>query len=206
MYGICNDHVFYNGNKRTALVAMLAHLDRNNLMLSGTNQSELYDFMMKVASHSIGVRHDPRARRPQEELRHDVDKELELIIDWIDRRATAIARGERFITYRELRRLLSKFGYTLEEPKGNRIGIYTKREVVEGFLIRKKVTRNVRIGSIPWPGESKQMAINDIRYVRKICQLTEEDGCDSNSFYDYPTRVDEFINNYRKILKRLARV
>ena len=28
-YGICCHHAFHNGNKRTALVAMLVHLDRN---------------------------------------------------------------------------------------------------------------------------------------------------------------------------------
>jgi len=27
LYGICSDHPFHNGNKRTALVAMLVHLD-----------------------------------------------------------------------------------------------------------------------------------------------------------------------------------
>ncbi|MBD2958424.1 type II toxin-antitoxin system death-on-curing family toxin, partial [Burkholderia pseudomallei] len=29
-YGICCNHPFHNGNKRTALVAMLSHLDRND--------------------------------------------------------------------------------------------------------------------------------------------------------------------------------
>ena len=29
LYGICGDHPFHNGNKRTALVSMLAHLDKN---------------------------------------------------------------------------------------------------------------------------------------------------------------------------------
>ncbi|HEX6456274.1 MAG TPA: Fic family protein [Solirubrobacterales bacterium] len=39
LYGICNDHPFHNGNKRTALVAALAHFDRNHLML-GFTQAE----------------------------------------------------------------------------------------------------------------------------------------------------------------------
>ena len=30
-YGICSNHPFHNGNKRTSLVAMLCHLDRNDL-------------------------------------------------------------------------------------------------------------------------------------------------------------------------------
>src|SRR6187402_3953254 len=31
IYGICNDHPFHNGNKRTALVSLLVHLDKNKL-------------------------------------------------------------------------------------------------------------------------------------------------------------------------------
>jgi prophage maintenance system killer protein len=34
-YGICNDHLFYNGNKRTALISILAHLDKNRFSLWG---------------------------------------------------------------------------------------------------------------------------------------------------------------------------
>src|SRR5258708_5521281 len=39
-FGICNDHPFHNGNKRTALVAMLVHLDKNKLALYHTKQSD----------------------------------------------------------------------------------------------------------------------------------------------------------------------
>src|SRR5258708_5585031 len=41
-YGLCNDHPFHNGNKRTALVSMLAHLDRNHLTLVNTRQEHLF--------------------------------------------------------------------------------------------------------------------------------------------------------------------
>jgi prophage maintenance system killer protein len=38
LYGVCLDHPFHNGNKRTALVAMLVHLDKNHLCLFNTSQ------------------------------------------------------------------------------------------------------------------------------------------------------------------------
>src|SRR5680860_775925 len=41
-FGICCNHPFNNGNKRTALVAMLAHLQRNNHSVFGINQDDLY--------------------------------------------------------------------------------------------------------------------------------------------------------------------
>jgi death-on-curing protein len=34
-FGICCGHPFHNGDKRTALVAMLAHLERNELTIAG---------------------------------------------------------------------------------------------------------------------------------------------------------------------------
>ena len=37
LYGLCNDHPFHNGNKRTALVAALVHLDRNKFTLYDTS-------------------------------------------------------------------------------------------------------------------------------------------------------------------------
>src|SRR5437667_1950835 len=42
LYGLCLDHPFHNGNKRTALVAMLVHLDRNKTSLFDVNQKELF--------------------------------------------------------------------------------------------------------------------------------------------------------------------
>src|SRR5688500_16229099 len=53
LYGLCNDHPFYNGNKRTAVVAMLVHLDKNKLTLDGANQADLYALMVGVAAHTI---------------------------------------------------------------------------------------------------------------------------------------------------------
>jgi death-on-curing protein len=56
-YGVCSNHPFHNGNKRTALVSMLCHLDRNGLTLTeSVTQSELYSFMLKVASHHFAPR------------------------------------------------------------------------------------------------------------------------------------------------------
>jgi death-on-curing protein len=60
LYGLCCDHPFYNGNKRTALVAMLAHLDKNKRSLFGVPQKELFDMIIAVANRSFGVRVDPR--------------------------------------------------------------------------------------------------------------------------------------------------
>ncbi|MEQ1694067.1 MAG: type II toxin-antitoxin system death-on-curing family toxin [Gemmatimonas sp.] len=53
-FGICCNHPFHNGNKRTALVSLLCHLDRNDLAIDHTTtHDDLYAFMLKVASHGF---------------------------------------------------------------------------------------------------------------------------------------------------------
>ncbi|SPK71025.1 conserved protein of unknown function [Cupriavidus taiwanensis] len=53
-YGICCNHPFHNGNKRTALVSMLSHLDRNDRTFdSSVSQDDLYELMKKIAGHGF---------------------------------------------------------------------------------------------------------------------------------------------------------
>jgi death-on-curing family protein len=64
-FAVCNNHPFHNGNKRTALVAMLAHLDKNRLTLKGeVRQDELYELMLALAKFEFTTeRAAPRRRR-----------------------------------------------------------------------------------------------------------------------------------------------
>ena len=204
LYGLCNDHPFHNGNKRTALVAMLVHLDRNKLTLFHTSQNELYELMLRVASHELFGRPSKRERRPRRAP--PADHEVAKIAEWLKERADRVKRGERQITYRELRRVLERFDYFLVHPKGNAIEIVKKVEERRGLFPRRTVSVNKHIDTIPWPGESRQMAVSDIKKVRNICRLREEDGVDSDAFYDDTAVIDTFVNRYRSVLRRLARV
>src|ERR1051326_8222909 len=53
MFGICNNHPFHNGNKRIALVTGLLHMDSNGFVLHRTNRDQLYDLMIRIASHAM---------------------------------------------------------------------------------------------------------------------------------------------------------
>ena len=59
LFGLCMDHPFLNGNKRTALVSMLAHLDKNKHCLFEINQRELFNMIIQVATHQFQLRDDP---------------------------------------------------------------------------------------------------------------------------------------------------
>lgn len=204
LYGICCDHPFYNGNKRTALVSTLVHLDKNKLTLYHTSQQDLYNLMLDVADHTITGRPDKRARNPKP--RKHADDEVAAIAKWLAWRAHKVTKGERLVTYRELRRILEQFGYYLTTTKGSSIDIVKYETKTKGFINRQPVKVSKKIGNIGWPGESREVGISEIKRIREICRLTEDDGVDSDAFYFSDVVIDSFVNRYRKLLNRLAKV
>ncbi len=193
-FGLCCDHPFHNGNKRTALVAMLAHLDKNKLALRDVSQSELYDMIVAVADHRLSSSVVASGSRPQ------ADDEVSAIANWISDRLKKVKRGERQITYRDLKRILNKHNFDLSNKNGNYIDIIKLYPVGQ-----KHGGRFKRIWNIPYPGEGHLVGIKLIKTLRAKCGLREEDGVDSNSFYDDEAVLDGFINKYRTVLRRLAK-
>jgi death-on-curing family protein len=198
-YGICLDHPFHNGNKRTALVAMLVHLDRNKLSLFDVGQKDLFAMIIALASHTF--RHKNKAKS---NTRPKPDDEVRSLAQWISDNGDRVVRGEKPITYRQLRKILEDFGYGFGDTNGNYIDVVKYETVEKGLFRRQKHRVAKRITSIGYPGETKEVAMKVIKDVRRICNLREEDGVDSSSFYDQTVVMDAFINRYRKILTRLA--
>jgi len=205
-FGLCMDHPFHNGNKRTALVSLLVHLDRNRLTLYSTRQKDLFDLIISVADHTIGLRHaSSREDRGRRRRHRDSDEEVQALATWILQRSAKVRRGERLITYRELRRILEGFGYSLQYPKGNRIDVVKTETIHTGFFKKRQKVEIKHIGSIGYPGEHHEVPLKVLKHIRRLCLLTEEDGCDTDSFYEQAAVIDGFVNRYRTILRRLAR-
>jgi death on curing protein len=196
-YGICNNHPFHNGNKRTALVSMLAHLDKNKLSLWQVEEDELYDFMISVANHAI-------AEWTAEKMNIDIvfepgdgdsDVEVRMMGRWLTNHAARVQRGEdKKITYRELRKVLQRFGYDLINPSSARIHI--AKAYSDGTF--------TNISSVYYPGEGREVSMTVIKTVRARCGLREEDGVDSDTFYWNALQISEFVNKHRLVLRRLA--
>jgi death-on-curing protein len=203
LYGVCNDHPFHNGNKRTALVSALAHFDRNRLILKTTKQNELFRLMIAVADHSI-VRNLVKIGRETESVprRGTADEEVEAIADWFRTRVESITRGEASITYRELHQILTNFGFTLH-PMKNRTMDVCATETRRTILLRKSQHRKTLM-AIRWTGDGRTVPIEQIKHIRRTLKLCEEDGVTSDTFYAKGVRVDRFINEYRLVLRKLA--
>jgi len=200
-YGLCCDHPFHNGNKRAALVSLLVHVDRNDYVLSGVDQKELYDTMLAIADHRLGVRNDQNtgARRPS-------DEEVDAIYKWLRPYARKIDRGERVITYRQLRKALGQFNITIEVVSGNQAELVRLETRAAGIFRNRQKTVPVKVANIGYRDEGTDVPKSEVKRIRELCGLTEALGVDSRSFYSTGVVIDDFVCRYRRVLHRLARV
>jgi len=206
-FGICNDHPFHNGNKRTALVSMLAHLDKNRLTLRGeVRQNDLYDLMLGLAERRLGAERVPRrARRRVLRPRFDADHQVAALAEWLQPRVSTVSKQKRLVTYRELPRILKPHGYALGARLSNAVEIIREVPRRKGVLRREEVTEWKVIGRIGFRTEGDTVSNKTMTQLRTMCRLREEDGVDSEAFYRGADVVDVFVNQYRTVLRRLAR-
>lgn len=179
LHSIIQNHVFHNGNKRTALVTTLVFMDLNGQLLE-VDQDELFDYIMAVASHAIVDSGDDRA-----------DRELNEIAQWLHSGSRPLSKQERRLKFHELRSILSEYGCEFEQPKrGNRINIF----------------RGDRRTQVHYRNEGTDVPRNMIHKVRRDLGLTEQEGYDSTIFYASEAKIPDFIHRYRRTLDRLAKV
>lgn len=200
-YGICCNHPLHNGNKRTALVAMLCHLDKNGITFNDeVSQDYLYNFMLKVAGHKL---------IPKKKLKTVIDRvdaEVEFMTKWIKKRTRKISKGERPISYKEFEKRLKQYDVTFENHKGNYVDVFKTKHVKirKGLFGSEYVEKKIKVANIPyWPNRSVGRTL--IKSVRKKAKLTPEYGIDSLQFYRGESTPDDFIIKYKKTLNKLAK-
>ncbi|MBN1591001.1 MAG: type II toxin-antitoxin system death-on-curing family toxin [Pirellulales bacterium] len=194
-HALIHDHPFHNGNKRTALVALLVFLDENGLMLT-CNEDELFKFVLKVAKHTIVDRH-----------RKDLaDREVMAMATWIHKSSRLVEKGDRPISFNRLRQILTDYDCIFAHPegKGNRINISRPNKAPRGRWTRRVPDFMTQVA---YGDEGRDVQKNTVSKIRKDLHLDEEHGIDSKTFYDGASvSPSDFIVKYRKTLSRLARL
>ena len=196
IFGICNNHPFHNGNKRTALVAGLMHLDANSRVLHKAKKEDLYRLMIRIASHKIVHLSKSQIKKG---VRPKPDDEVGEIEKWLKNNSKEIKKGERNITYAELYRIIDRFGFKLGQKKNSKMEILKKKRT---FFRKEKW---VCIYKVRCPSDGRIVSISEIKSVRDALELTEEHGVDSESFYDTQIVVDLFVRQHRNVLRKLAK-
>ncbi len=181
-HAIVHNHPFHNGNKRTALVSLLVFVDKNGFLLD-TTEIELYEFLLGVASHNLRSNdNNQHIEGPDNEVLH--------IANWLMYRLRVITKEERMRKWRELRKILEHYECNLEVIQGNRTNI------MRGELRTQVSFRN-------WGAD---VEVNTIHKIRRDLELDEEHGYDSDIFYNRDAKIPGFINKYRQLIVKLAKV
>jgi death-on-curing protein len=188
------NHPFHNGNKRTGVVAMLVFLDANS-MLPTCSEEGLFRLVLRVAQHGLVPLHCPDL----------ADREVLEIAKWIRTNSRMIEKGERPIPWLRVRRILRGFGCESEvSPNvGNRINLTRQVRRTARFGRTKVETLSIQVA---YGDEGRTVARNTLNAIRHALELDEEHGVDSRAFYEADALPDDFIQQYRTLLRRLSRL
>lgn len=198
-HSVIHNHPFYNGNKRTALVSMMAFMDENGLVLA-SSQDELFKWTVRVAGHRLGAEKFVGDRS---------DVELQLMAQWLLQHSRGIEGGERVITFAQLRRRLTALDCSVDitSNRGGRAVVERTVTVSHRSFLGTRPRTERRRYNLPYGGEGRQVSRSRIKELRRELHLSDEFGVDSATFYGSDRLpVDAFIAEYRKTLRRLARV
>jgi death-on-curing family protein len=179
LHALVHDHPFHNGNKRTAIVALLVFLDQNGYVLHA-EENELFDYVLDLASH--------RAHSSTGAPALESDLETIHAAEWIAEHARKLNKVQRALKWRELEPILRGFDCAIELRTGNSVVI--RRGNLTAFSGRRNI--------------GEEIDLEGVSHIRKALHLDEEHGIDSSCFYYNAAVVPAFINKYRQLLRRLA--
>jgi death-on-curing family protein len=192
LHSIVHDHPFFNGNKRTALVAMLMLLDENGVT-ANCDEDELFQFVVRLGQHKLVS------------FRTDLaDREVLAIAEWICANSRPVECGDRAIQWRQLRQILTGYECELAHAAGvgNRMNI-SRTTQTRGFFGRGR--RRPLRAQVRYADDGRDAQVETVKLIRHAMQLDEEHGIDSHDFYRQGGSAPcSFIVKYRKTLERLS--
>lgn len=222
-YSLTTNHAFHNGNKRTALVSMMAHLYLNKKTLStAVREEHLFCLFVCCASHRLNEFHQCKTSASLSELKKTIetykgdyveaaapafknmDKEVDIIKAWIEGNSEDLEddQTERKITIKQLQAILAKYNFVLEYNFKTQWMTFKKKTKILLFYTTSEYGRMwIRV-----PVPEKKMSKKDLSKIRTFLKLTQIDGYSAKSFYNGEDEIeyDQFIKKYRNVLRELS--
>lgn len=195
LFSLVNNHPFHNGNKRTALVALLVFLDENGQMLTCA-EDEVFKLLLRIAQHRV-----------VDNLFAEADEEVQGIAQWIFDHSRHVEKGERPIPWRRLKQVLASYGCTFHPhgQRGAKIQVCRTKPERYGFWGRSREIQ-LKTNEKDWK-EGDDVPKSVVKRIRQALYLDDEHGVDSRAFYGQENQdVHDFIAQYRKTLSRLAKL
>ena len=199
-YGIIKDHAFHDANKRTAFLTALFQLYENGFCPT-VHEKIFEDFTVDVAEDRLSK----YARYKELKAKDIPDPEVRFISKWFQDNTRRVDNKKRSITFRELEVILRRYEFHLENPDNNHIELIRydkpKRSI---FNFGRKDDIRVRMGTIGFPGWSREVSRSTLKHVRDTAGISAKDGVDSAAFFDGVDPMQSLIATYNEPLMRLA--
>lgn len=203
LFGMIMNHPFHDANKRTAYLSTIHYLFQSGYVIT-VSEKELEDMTVLVANN--GLKKFPRFRDLK---KNGDDPEVRFLSHYLRQNTRKIDRQQYIVTYRELEKILKRYGAWMENPHNNQIDVMHWEDVVvtEGgfFKKRKRTTKEIRRACVlGFPGWNKQVGKGRLKHVRQALNLTPENGVDSQSFFKDVDDMNVLLEIYEGALRRLA--
>ncbi|PKN91223.1 MAG: hypothetical protein CVU44_20120 [Chloroflexi bacterium HGW-Chloroflexi-6] len=196
-WGLVKNHAFHDANKRTATLTLFAHLIKIKKYPSA-KQKEYERLAIRVAANELDKYSDYKKYKGKP------DGEVLFIAEFLRKNTRRMDKAEYIITYKQLDTILRRYSYGLSNPDRNQIDIIKLITERIGFFGRNTKIVEKRIGSIGFPGWTKQVGSASIKQVRRITKLSVDDGYDSDAFFHGADSLPSLISQFQGLLQSLA--
>ncbi|MFE8872229.1 type II toxin-antitoxin system death-on-curing family toxin [Acetobacter persici] len=203
LYGLIMNHPFHDANKRTAYLSTVHYLYKNGYMISCT-EKELEDFTVEISEKNI-----KKYSRYKDLAKNTDDPEIYFIAWWIKKNTRHIDRNQYLVTYRELEKILNRYGCRFDNNHDGQIDLLKEFKIIEekrNFIFKRKIekTEERKICRIGFPGWSKVVGKGRLKYIRNQLNLTPQHGFDSQSFFNNVDDMNSLMHLYQSALQNLA--
>ena len=177
-HSLTKNHAFHNGNKRTALVALITSLHMNDYRLKDSVTDDvLYDFVVDVTDD----------RFPKQDARPDADETVVAIARWLDRNTSRANRAIPSMDTGKFLEACKKAGAQVRKSGGSWLVAHHEH-------------------SIKISNSTPQMSGPVVRkYLSRLGLNLSGSGLDFEEFQHGATAKREQIRRFMQALRRLAK-
>lgn len=195
-FGLVKNHPFHDGNKRTALLALLYQLQQSKRVPEAP-QKEFETLTVRVAESGLEKYSDyndfckPGLKKE--------DSAVYFIANFLKRKTRSLDSSYKPLTFFEFNAILKQYNCYLDNPSGNYINVY--QTVSKGLLFKKTSSR--RVLQIGFPGWKKQINQKAFKETLKALDLTPDRGFDKKVFFENAEPLYKLIHDFEGPLRRL---
>ena len=196
-YGLIKNHPFHYYNKTTALITALHYLSRLNCAPTASHK-ELEIITRIIASNTL---RDRKAFKPFTKFENG---EIRFLAQYFQRNTRTLDERDYNITYSELNKILSGFGFHLNHPRGNSIDIVRIEKRSSLFGLRKTKMGHTSVGVIGFPGWTREVSKKEMRLISAYTGLAATDDFDPQVVYRGGPPLSSLIDAYSGIFPSLV--